>query len=234
MTADYTDRAHGFSSDTDKLLRGLTEPDYFTDKFKDLGILSHILLSGVFRVDQSYLGEYLANIFAARPELYEDKSVLDLGCGSGLLGIVCAQGGAKSVHFSDINPRAIKNSRLNALLTDARDCSFSTGSLFDAIDSERQFDVIIFNPPVISGVAETTRDLAFIRDDSVVPQFYSRFPSHLTANGSVIMPGSTRFKDPFSTTAMARQHSHQMTVIDEQPEDGGHTRFAIALGLDAK
>jgi len=45
----------------------------------------------------------------------EGKSVLDLGCGQGLLGIWCLKGGASKVHFTDYNDDVIAQSLRRAL-----------------------------------------------------------------------------------------------------------------------
>ncbi|MEY3617829.1 MAG: hypothetical protein RL726_527 [Actinomycetota bacterium] len=50
-----------------------------------------------------------------------DRSVLDVGCGSGILGIVSLMMGARHAHGIDINPASVEVSRLNARLNDVGD-----------------------------------------------------------------------------------------------------------------
>ncbi|XP_054443771.1 histidine protein methyltransferase 1 homolog [Pteronotus mesoamericanus] len=45
--------------------------------------------------------------FTKAPVKFAGKKVLDLGCGSGLLGITALKGGAKEVHFQDYNSMVI-------------------------------------------------------------------------------------------------------------------------------
>ena len=59
-------------------------------------------------------GLVLARYLRDRPETVRGKRVLDLGAGSGLVGIVAAQAGAKTVLAADIDPFAIAAARLNA------------------------------------------------------------------------------------------------------------------------
>ncbi len=59
-------------------------------------------------------GLALARYVLDHPESVAGKSVLDLGCGSGLVGIAAAIAGAAHVLAADIDPFAIALTRLNA------------------------------------------------------------------------------------------------------------------------
>ncbi|MBU1200769.1 methyltransferase [Patescibacteria group bacterium] len=217
-----------FTSEIFKLVEDLSGPSYFTNAFSDIKIKSLIILSGVFRSDHSYLGRYLARMLSNN-HLFKGKTVLDLGCGCGLLGLICALNGAKYVHFSDINPTSIKNTQLNALLLGVNNCSYYCGSLFENIPTDILFDHIIFNPPSISGKAKSTSELALIRDNKVISRFYKQFPKHLIKNGSVIMPVSTRFHDELSPLKMVKQYGYKNITIDEQIEEDGNCKSIIEI-----
>lgn len=68
----------------------------------------------------------------------EGKTVLDLGCGSGILGIAALKLGAKSVMAVDIDPQALTATRHNALANDVLDrletaeC-LTTGNRYDFV-----------------------------------------------------------------------------------------------------
>lgn len=218
-----------FTQDIQSLLEDLSGPDYITNFYLDIGIDSLIVLSSVFRVDKSYLGNYLGRALYASKYLYERKRVLDLGSGCGLLGVICSMNGASSVHFADINKAAVKNSKLNATLLDLDNCSYSDGSLFDGIPDDRKFDVIIFNPPSISGIPINPSEAALVREDHIIADFYERFPQYLAEGGRVIMPGSTRFDNLMSPLNMAKSYGLDIQAIDKQDENDGNYKYVISL-----
>jgi len=56
------------------------------------------------------------NAIIKNPHLFKDKVVLDVGCGTGILSMFCAQAGAKKVYavdFSDIAIQAKEIIKLN-------------------------------------------------------------------------------------------------------------------------
>ncbi|WP_462252453.1 methyltransferase [Ekhidna sp.] len=71
-------------------------------------------------------------------------SVLELGAGSGLISIFCANKGA-FVTASDINVAALAELKVNAKRNDA-DIQIKESDLFDQLNIE-DFDLIIINPP---------------------------------------------------------------------------------------
>lgn len=93
-------------------------------------------------VSTTVLLDYLVQRFAGGAA--RGLNVLDMGCGTGLVGLVLARAGATSV-ATDINPAAIQNARLNAVrngldLTLVR-MDQVTGFRADA------FDLVVITPP---------------------------------------------------------------------------------------
>lgn len=80
-------------------------------------------------------------------ELCEGKTIFDIGCGPGNLGILGAINGAKKVISVDINPAAVANATENVhrlgleKIVDVRE-----GSVFTAIGQQKA-DLIFFHPP---------------------------------------------------------------------------------------
>ena len=98
--------------------------------------------------------DLLSYLSQAELESLKSINVLDLGCGSGLLGIYCAMHGAKQVTFQDYNAEVVRSLTIpnyvaNILNKSDKDCfpSFYSGSWnsFKNASSKhkRQYDLII-------------------------------------------------------------------------------------------
>jgi release factor glutamine methyltransferase len=84
-------------------------------------------------------------LLADAVEKYAFGDVLDLGTGSGILGIVAARKGCK-VTFADISKEALECARKNAEANGIYG-SFIESNMFSNIDDK--FNTIIFNPPYL-------------------------------------------------------------------------------------
>lgn len=80
------------------------------------------------------------------------KRFLDMGCGSGIIGLHAARSGA-TVVSSDINPHAVECARRNAARNDLR-IEVVQSDLFERITGN--FDVIAFNPPYLPDETRST------------------------------------------------------------------------------
>lgn len=79
----------------------------------------------------------------------KNKTVLDMGTGSGIQAINAVKQGALKVIGIDINPYAVECAKLNLELNeiDSKKLFFKKGDLFKNIDEK--FDVILFNAPYL-------------------------------------------------------------------------------------
>src|SRR5205809_4968389 len=76
------------------------------------------------------------------------ESILDLGCGYGVIGIVAAhlsQGG--HVILTDVNERAAALARANLVASGTRNAEVRIGDVYAPID-DLVFDHILCNPPI--------------------------------------------------------------------------------------
>jgi len=78
----------------------------------------------------------------------EDRSILDLGCGSGVLSIGCVMLGAANVLGLDIDPDALDTCQQNLEAFEMDNVDLVNGNVADADQILRQkFDVVLMNPP---------------------------------------------------------------------------------------
>ncbi len=113
----------------------------------------------------------------------KNKSVLDMGSGSGILAKTAIGSKAKCVLASDINPKAVKILKKQGI-----NCVKS--NLFS--DIKENFDLIIFNPPYLpldkredkkSGLATTGGK----NGDEIILRFLQQAKSHLNKNGIILL-----------------------------------------------
>lgn len=79
---------------------------------------------------------------------FQGKSVCDMGCGPGIVGLFAFLNGAKHIVCADINPYAVENAKDNIKLNKYEASQFEVfeSDCFDAFP-HRIFDVIVWNMP---------------------------------------------------------------------------------------
>ena len=114
------------------------------------------------------------------------KSFLDVGCGSGLIAMCAARGGAQVVAV-DINAEAVRCTLANAERHELQ-MKVRQSDLFSTVDND-QFDAIAFNPPFLLGTAHSPADTAFYGglNFDVIRKFTAGVRSHLRPGGSIYM-----------------------------------------------
>lgn len=99
--------------------------------------------------------------FAAQP-YFKSKSILDVGCGSGVIACLIALSGASRVLGIDINPEAIQNSKQNARkLRVEHLMEFRLADICSVNLGLERFDIIYADLPFINKVPNDVLDAAF-------------------------------------------------------------------------
>jgi release factor glutamine methyltransferase len=78
---------------------------------------------------------------------FKGKSILEIGCGTGITSIYLAVNGASKVLAMDVNPEAVKNTQANIELNNLRNMETRESDIFEALDSSEKFDIIYWNMP---------------------------------------------------------------------------------------
>jgi hypothetical protein len=110
-------------------------------------------------------------------------AALDLGTGSGVQALHLSTHCDRTV-ATDVNPRALAMTRLNAALNDV-DVDVRSGSLFAPVSGET-FDLVVTNPPFV--ISPATGERLVYRDsglpgDEVVRRIVATAPRHLNPGG---------------------------------------------------
>jgi release factor glutamine methyltransferase len=113
---------------------------------KQLKGVSLVIKKGVFSPDPKKTNSTLM-ILNDLKEI-KGKNILDVGCGSGIIGIYCALNGAKSVIATDVDEKAIENTKENIERNKVETIvKVIKSDLFENIKGK--FDYIFGNLPIV-------------------------------------------------------------------------------------
>lgn len=120
----------------------------------------------------------------------EDKQILEIGCGSGLLSLLAYQKNA-FVTCCDVNDKAIDCTQHNFKLnfnTNSRKFDAIKSDLFDAIPKQ-PFDYIFINPPYFFNDAKTENQLAWNcgKNGEYFIKFFSQLQDYINQQSNVLM-----------------------------------------------
>lgn len=81
----------------------------------------------------------------------EEPNILDIGSGSGAISMAIANElKSSSVTGIDINEKALKLANENKILNEIENVNFIESNLFEKLDKDFKYDLIVSNPPYIS------------------------------------------------------------------------------------
>jgi len=93
-----------------------------------------------------------AVLLACLVNMENTKSILDIGCGSGIISLICAQKSNAQITGIDIDLESVKQAKYNFSQTPwSKNLSVECVSVQEyAINNKKRFDLIITNPPFFS------------------------------------------------------------------------------------
>ncbi|HAE13386.1 MAG TPA: methyltransferase [Bacteroidetes bacterium] len=146
--------------------------------------LDMLIEPGVFHPGFFYSTEFLLQ--TVRQRIAQQETVLELGCGSGLISLVLAADGAQ-VTAADINPVAVdalhRNADRNQIILE-----IIQSDLFSAL-SGRRFHHILINPPFYPKDPANDAERAWFcgQDFSYFKRLFTDLPSYLQQDAQVWM-----------------------------------------------
>ncbi len=114
--------------------------------------------------------------------------VLDLGTGSGIVGI-CAEKAGALVTATDISPIAVKAALDNAQSNHCTNLSATVSDLFETIGRQELFDLIAWNPPFYPAAAADLPAHAWYAGEgyAVIRRFAADAFDYLRPGGAVLL-----------------------------------------------
>jgi SAM-dependent methyltransferase len=116
------------------------------------------------------------------------ESVLDVGCGAGVLGLILARA-ADRVVATDVNARALAFARFNAALNGVRNIDVREGDLLEPVRGDR-YALLVAQPPFIArreGAPRSTFVHGGTRGDEMALRLSAEAPSILVAGGRALV-----------------------------------------------
>jgi release factor glutamine methyltransferase len=150
-------------------------------------------------------------LFAENLNVNVGARVLDMGTGSGILGIIAARQ-ASEVLSVDVNPHAVRCAKQNAALNKvAGNMAFMQSDLFAAISETAKFDLILFNAPYLpseAGEEESWLGRAWAGGTTgreFIDRFIAQAPEHLECGGEILLMQSNLANVEETLVAFASQ-----------------------------
>lgn len=170
--------------------------------------------------------------FLLASDLAWAKDVLDIGTGSGVLGLLVLKRNAGHVVATDVNEAAIRNASWNAEQLgygsrfEARLVPLDRSGAFSVIGPSERFDLILSNPPWYQGTPRTMKDRAIYDEDyALLRSLLSGLKDHLQPGGKAWLEYSSheareiiaKEAPAHSLTQQAVVENGSYAVIELQP-----------------
>ncbi|KYH38807.1 MAG: methyltransferase [Candidatus Hecatellales archaeon B24] len=111
--------------------------------------------------------------------------MLDLGCGTGILGLLAARK-ARRVVAVDVNPKAVECTRFNAEANGLEaKVDVRLGSLFQPLKPGEAFNLILFNPPYLPGKPRNPSEAGWLDSGETALKFLREASRWLKPGGLV-------------------------------------------------
>ncbi len=121
--------------------------------------------------------------------LFAGKVAIDMGTGTGIMGVVMALAGAKKVICTDISELAVNNAKENIKKFKLGNKAIAMqGDVFENVKEKADF--IVFNQPFFGDVplAHDTIFESMLDSGDLIARFLTQAPKYLNKGGIIMMP----------------------------------------------
>ncbi len=138
-------------------------------------------------------GRYHARYLFYNSALFHGKTAIEIGCGSGLLGVVLAKYGAERVIMTDISRKAVINAKENAKRFGVEHkVRVAHGDLYNPIDKATEMaDLVVWAIPFFrksEGVKGDSISDSMLMDKQTLARFIGDSRNILKDEGVLVMP----------------------------------------------
>jgi release factor glutamine methyltransferase len=184
------------SLERSRLARSRTDrPTIFTMYHREWDLLPEVF-APIYSPSTSIAMEFLG--LGESPALPRTGSLLEIGCGTGMIAVSAALAGCDRVVAADINPAAVRNAALNAARHGVGDRVAAVHSdLFDQLDGQARFDTIFWSSNYVFAPAgyeyQNTHEYAYVDPGyQAHRRFLAEAPRWLAPGGVILLHFSTR------------------------------------------
>jgi release factor glutamine methyltransferase len=134
-------------------------------------------------------------------------TVLEIGCGAGLIALAAAKKGATKVLATDISPAAVANCKVNAASCGlAEIVTARVSDVFSAVAADERFDVIFWNFPSVDASRDEYDPLecaVFDPEYRIIARYLRGARAHLSPGGHALLG----FSDTVGNRALLDQRA---------------------------
>lgn len=193
----------------------------------DLSIHPHVYPSEKFRTTNFVL--------KALQKKFRDKTVCDMGCGPGIVGLYALKNGAKKVVQADINPFAIQNAIENRKINDfpEQKAMIYQSDCFNQVPPQI-FDIIVFNMPFHSDEIEIKDPLERAFYDpgfQSIRKFLGQIPDYSNLSTEIFIAFSSKGDTPSLEAIFSDLgYKWELWKITNTKQDYDNRIYRLSLG----